>query len=595
MRRLLAIAFVCLALAGVLALPASAESAASRVDLYCTVNSEGDCLVTMEVMLRLEQAHENMSFPLPLNAKGITLNGSQVIATKGASATYVNISRIIQGYQGNATMRFEYTIPEAVKVKPREEGEKIGSEKQILLTLPLLCGFELPVENLHFTVTMPAGTMTHRPSFTSIYRQDSIESDLTILPITGSQIIGSSNVVMHDREGITMTMLVPREMFPTVSTYLREGNPELTPILVFAGLAFLYWLLTLRTWPIRRLSTSTAPEGITAGELGCRLTLCGSDLTMMVFTWAHLGYLLISKDEDGRVTLHKRMDMGNERDKFENKVFGMLFGSRRVVDATGNGYARLVRKVLTMVPEERNMYRGNSGNMKIFRGLACVSQIFCGICVALNMTGILWLGIIMAVILGLFGAVSGWMIQGIAYRQHLRGKIPVYTGLACVVIWIALGIFCGQPWIPLGCTLGQWLVGFFAAYGGRRSDLGRHDAGQVLGLRTYLKHLPQKDINRLLMNDPDYFFHLAPYALAMGVINPYARAFGQRKMDQCPYLFAQVTGRRTALEWAHLMADTADLMDYKSRRMEVEKWFAVPAVQMNIQVPARKKKRRPRR
>lgn len=594
MRRFLVLLCTLLIVSGFIAMPASAESAASKVDLYCTVNAQGDCLVTMEVLLRLEQNHDSMYFPLPANAKGITLNGSNVTATKGKSSTLVNISRITQGYQGNATMRFEYTIPNAVKVKPREEGEAIGSEKQILLTLPLLCGFELPVEKLSFTVTMPVGEMPYRPVFKSIYRQDSIESDLTILR-TSSQIIGSSNVVMNDREGITMTMQVSKEMFPTVSTYIREGNPELVPILVFAGLALLYWLLTLRTWPIRRLPTTTAPEGITAGEMGCRLTLSGSDLTMMVFSWAQLGYILINQEESGRIILHKRMDMGNERDRFENKVFNMLFGNRRVVDATGVGYAKLVRKVLTMVPEERNMYRGNSGNMKIFRGLACISQIFCGICVALNMSGILWLGIIMAVILGIFGAVSGWLIQRVAYRHHLRGKQPVFIGLGLILVWILLGVLSGQPWIPLGCALGQWAIGYLAAYGGRRSDLGLHDAGQVLGLRHYVKHLPQKDINRLLMNDPDFFFLLAPYALALGVINPYARAFGERKMGQCPYLFAQVTGKRTALEWAHLMTDTADMMDYKAHRMEIDKWFAVPAVQVNINVNAPKKKKRPRK
>ena len=58
-------------------------------------------------------------------------------------------------------------------------------------------------------------------------------------------------------------------------------------------LALLYWLLTLRTLPLVSSRASTAPEGITAGELGCRLTLTGGDLTMMVFSWAQLGYLLI--------------------------------------------------------------------------------------------------------------------------------------------------------------------------------------------------------------------------------------------------------------------------------------------------------------
>ena len=585
MKRLFALLLVCVLMTGVITMPASAESAASSVDLYITVNAEGDALVTMQVLLRLETSYESLSFPLPANAKSITLNGQNVTSRQGNDATLVDISRLTRDYVGEAQMRFEYTIPEAVRVDREtvlamlEKGEKL--EDQLLLELPLLSGFELPVETLKFTITMPAGQIKHTPAFTSIYRQNSIESDLTILPITGSQIIGSAKTVMNDREGITMTLVVTEEMFPTVSTYVRSGNPELVPIIVFAVLAMLYWLLTLRTWPIRRLETSTAPEGVTAGELGCRLTLAGGDLTMMVFTWAQLGYLLISLDGNGRVLLHKRMDMGNERGPFENKVYRQLFGERRVVDATGTAYARLCRSVSRQVPQERNMYRGNSGNIKIFRALACVCQIFAGVCVAMNLSDRLWLATIMAVILGVVGAVTGWLIQDIAYRTHLRGKVPVLIGLICIVLWILLGLLSGQVWIPLGVSLGQWVYGYFAAYGGRRSDLGRHDGGQVLGLRKYLKHLPQASINRLMMNDPDYFFNMAPYALAMGIMGPFARGFGARKMDQCPYLISRVAGRRTAEEWGHLMQDTADMMDAKARRMQIEKWIPLD-IHINI-------------
>lgn len=557
-------------------MPASAESAASNVDLYITVNAEGDALVTMQVMLRLESSYEKLYFPLPPNAQNITLGGARATTTKSDAATLVDISRITKGYVGDATMRFEYTIPEAVSVNTESVLEMLKKgqdvKDRLLLTLPLLNGFELPVETLKFTITMPAGKMSHAPKFTSIYRQDSIESDLTILPITGSQIIGTAKTVMNDREGITMTMIVPEEMFPTVSTYVRNGNPELTPILIFAVLALVYWLLFLRTLPIKRLETNTAIEGVTAGEMGCRLTLAGGDLTMMVFTWAQLGYLIISADDNGQVLLHKRMDMGNERGPFENKIFRQLFGNRRVVDATGMTYAKLCLKTAKQVPQERNVFRGNSGNIKIFRGLACVCQIFAGVCVAMNLSPRLWLATIMAVILGVFGAITGWLIQDVAYRTHLRGKVPVLMGLICIVIWTILGLFSGQVWIPLGVSLGNWAFGYFAAYGGRRSDLGRHDAGQVLGLRKYLKRLPKGSINRLMMNDPEYFFNYAPYALALGVMGPFARSFGGRKLDQCPYLITKVAGKRTAEEWGHLMQDTADIMDAKSRRMQVERW-----------------------
>ena len=397
MKRVFALLACIVILAGCLCIPVSAESAASSVNLMCTVNSDGDCLATMTVNLRLEAAVEKLYFPLPLNAKNITLNGSPVSTSRGSAATLVDISKLSRDYVGELALRFEYTLPEAVQITKINEGTK--SQAWVLqLSIPLLSGFDYPVESLTFTITMPPGKMTHRPTLTSIYRQTSIESDIPF-QVAGSQIIGSTKTVMNDHEGVTLTMIVPEEMFPTVSTYVREGNPELPYIIAFAVLAFVYWILTLRTWPIIRTQTTTPPEGITAGELGCRLTLCGGDLTMMVFSWAQLGYLYISISEEGRVLLHKRMDMGNERSQFENNIYKMLFGARRVVDATGYTYAKLVRKVQKIVPQERSMYRRKSGNVRIFRGLACVSQVLCGVCVAMNMTGVLPLAILLAIIL----------------------------------------------------------------------------------------------------------------------------------------------------------------------------------------------------
>jgi len=569
LKRIVTMLIACVLIMGAFAIPASAESAASRIDTRMTVTSDGNCRVMMTVTLRLDASSGKLVFPLPANAEDITLNNSMVKTSKTASAIEVDISRLTSGVAGEMSLVFDYMLPEVVKVNP--EAVKADAEYKLQLDLPMLSGFSYPVEVLDFIITLP-GTVEGTnmvPTFLSTYSQNSFEQKMDYL-IRDSIITGSVRNGLNDHEAAYMTMAVPEEMFPTVSTYIREGNPELIPMIVCAVLALVYWLIFLRTAPLIRDRSSTPPAGVTAGEMGCHLTLAGADLTTMVFTWAQLGYILIQLDGNGRVLLHKRMDMGNERSHFEMKVYRQLFGARRTVDATGFQYAKLVRKVAQTIPNEKNMLKSTNGNMKIFRGLLCGSQIFCGACVAANFTSNMVLMVVMSVILGVFGAITAWLIQEVAFRTHLRGKVPVYIGMVCFLIWILLGILCGQPWIPLGCVLGQWLFGYFAAYGGRRSELGRHDAGQVLGLRHYLKHLPRNDINRLLANDPDYFFNLAPYALSMGVIKPFAAAFGRRKMDQCPYLISRVSGKRSAEDWAHLLADTADMMDAKSRRMMIE-------------------------
>ena len=587
LKRTVSLFFACLLIMSLICVPVSAESGASKIEAFFTVNSEGDCMVSMTVNLRLESADDGLTFPLPLQAENITMNGGSVKTTKNLSAIDVDISKITGGLTGEHRITFDYILPEAVRVGKVETAKNIFT-RRLQLEIPMLCGFSFPVESFSYVVTMPMGDMPDLPRFSSIYRQEGIESDMA-RTIKGNQIIGATNTVLNDHEGWTMALFVAGGMFPTVSTYIREGIPELMPMLIIAGVAVLYWLLFMSTWPLIRKRNITPPEGMTAGEMGCHLTLAGSDLTMMVFHWAQRGYLLIQLDGNGRVLLYKRMDMGNERSQYENKVYRMLFGSRRVVEATGQLYADLAIKISGTIPGERTLVKSRFGSMKLFRLILCVAMVFCGICVAMNMTQIFALQIVLSVLFGAFGLVSAWLIQGVAYRTHLRGKVPVYMGLVCVVIWILLGLLCGQVWIPLGAALGQWALGYLAAYGGRRTDVGRYDAGRILGLRHYLKHIPRDSIGRLMSNDPDYFFNLAPFALALGVINPFAKAFARRKLNQCPYLVSGTHGKRSAEEWAKLLSSTADMMDQRSRRMMVEKWLTVPSPS----AAPKKSKRRP--
>ena len=566
MRRAAMLLLCCLLLAGSFVLPASAESAASKVDTIVTVTADGDCIVSSTVRLRLESPMENLVFPVPLDATDISLNGGMARTSKTATATEVDVSRVIGDVAGEMTFSLNYNIPAAVKAVKGENGERY-----LQLELPLLSSFQLPVQGISFIVTMP-DNIKYYPTFTSIYQQTGIEASLDYR-VDKNMLTGASVQPLNDHEAITMLMVVPQEMFPSVSTYIREGNPEVQYMLILGGLALVYWILFLRTWPLIRQRTVSPPEGVTAGEMGCHLTLAGGDLTMMVFHWAQLGYILIHR-EGARVMLHKRMDMGNERSPFEVKCYKMLFANRKAVDATSYQYAKLSRKVFAMVPGERDLVRPTSGNTKIFRALGAGAHAVCGVCIAMNMTENSFLQVLLSVILVVVGAVSAWQIHEIAYRTHLRGKTRVYIGLVCFLLWILLGILCGQWIIPLCCALGQFALGYLAAYGGRRSDVGRHDAGKILGLRSYLKRISKEDIHRLMKTDPDYFFNMAPFALSLGVILPFARNFGSMKLEQCPYLISRVTGKHTAEEWAEMIADTADLIDSRYRQMEVRKWTA---------------------
>lgn len=552
---------LCLTIAA-LVLPAAAESSAISVNARMDVDNVGNCRVGLTIAVHMEVADESLSFPVPVNATNITMNGHSVNTAKSGSAISVYLTSETLGMVGDYAMNISYTIPKTVAP---------NANRKLIMSLPLLSGFSYPIDEYSFLITLPS-VNEQRPDFYSTYRQSSIESVMDYT-LSGNMITGGIATALNDHEAVSLTLEVPQEMFPSISTYQRTGNPEVVPLEILLGVALLYWLIFLRTWmPRPEADATNPPEGLSAGEIGCRLTLAGGDLTMMSLTWGYLGYVLFQIDSRGRILLHKRMDMGNERSLFEVRVFNSLFAKGNVVDATGVYFTKVSKATFGMVPGEKSSFKASSGNIRVFRWICCASHMFCGICMAMNLTGITALQVILAMALGLLAVVTAWLIQDIAYRTHLRGKTRVYIGLIAIALWVVIGLVAKAPLIAVGSAFAQLIAGFLAAYGGRRSEMNRLETSRILGLRRYLKRIPPEDIQRSMARDPDYFFRMAPYALAMGVIKPFCARFGERKFGPCPYIAMKDTSKRTAQEWGRLLSRMTDRMDARFRKMEMEKW-----------------------
>lgn len=576
MKRIKHIFGVLLLVLAFLPLRADAVSAATRLDYTATINVDGDAMVSLTLNLHLEDANQNLSYPLPGTASNITVNGASPATNKSGSLTIVSLARVTGGQPGDYVVTISYSLPKvvtvAMKTDPLNKSKQIVDKDNLKLELPLLSGFAYPISAMNYTITLP-GEFTSTPDFYSTYQQNGLASELNLL-YNGNMLTGSSKSGFNDHESVYMTMTLPPDMFPGVSTYQRTGNPELVPMGILAGTALLYWLLFLRTFPARRESCTIPPEGITAGELDCRLFLKGADLTTMVLCWAQLGYILIQVD-GRRVLLHKRMDMGNERSLFEVRTFRSLFGDRRVVDASSLAYAKTLRKAKSMIPGENTICRSTERQRNIYRYLLCTSQVFCGICMAMNMTSITALQILLCLLFGALALVTAWQLHKAAFCVIGRDRTGFLLAGISLAVWLIIGLIAKVVWIPLAECAGQILLGFPAAWGGRRSEVNRHEVAQLRGLRHYLSHMPAEDVQRLLAADSSYYFRMAPYAMALGVLHPFTQAFGKRKLPQCPYIVTRVHGSRKAEDWETLLKDLTSRMDARAKRMEMDRWLAV--------------------
>ena len=532
MRRIIALV-LCIFL---FALPVCAANAAPRVTTTAVVNANGECHVTIEADIRLDDPARGLKFPLGTDIHSVTLNGSPAPLTQSGGITSVNLSHL-DGKMGLYSCTISCIINSVVETD--ENGKQI-------VTVPLLYGFPYGVEDMSFTVTMPSEFSTV-PAFFSGYHGQDIERQMEA-SITGPVIKGSVAQVLKDSETLFLKLEAEPGMFPASQTFGGSLTFDAAAMGVCAALALLYWLLTMRCLPRLSPRRPTVPEGICAGEMGAYLVRRTAELPLMVLQWAQLGYLIIHLDENGRVFLHKKMDMGNERSTFELRCFRDLFGRKQMMDVSSRRFRTVCDKCDGMSRRKSNGYLSPRGNAALFRFLSALLGLFAGIAMGDAIaTNHYWRPILMGSI-GVACFVLCWTIQEGMRCLHLRSKASLKLSAAAAVVLLIVGAFCGCILYALAALAWNLLAGAMAFYGGRRTDNGARIYTEILGLRRYMRKAGKAELRRILASNRNYYFELAPYALAFGLDKQFAEKFGDARLPACTWLASGIDSR-TAPEW----------------------------------------------
>jgi hypothetical protein len=230
-----------------LATTVSAATGITGGNISATVSSDGSCLVTAEFTVHIESGDQDLVFPLPTNAKSITINGRSARTTLSGTTRGVKLSSALGNVTGDFSIRLQYTLTGTVAY---DESDRL------ILTLPLLSGFYHPIRDVTFNITLPEGVIL-RPSFSSGYYGQAIESSLQY-QLLGNSITGAVIKELQDRETLTMTMEVSDTVFP--QNPVQQWTIGIVEILmiVFAALAVIYWSVFLRSLPFSQRPTITS-------------------------------------------------------------------------------------------------------------------------------------------------------------------------------------------------------------------------------------------------------------------------------------------------------------------------------------------------
>lgn len=562
MRRLTVLIIGILLIAG-LCIPVWGANYASKIQITANVNTNESCQVTVVATLHVEENNGQLSFPVPEKATGVSLNGSRVRTHRGQQCQYIDISDVVGTMTGDFTITVTYSLPDVIEYTEADTPE---------LQLAMLAGYEGTVSRLDFTVSLP-GEIKAKPAFSSGYHLTGIEEDISC-SVNGTSVVGFATAELKDHETLTMYLDVDPSLFPRSPLVFTDTSVDDIAMIICGVLALLYWIIFLRSLPGFWKRSTTAPEGLTAGEVGAVMTLGKADLSLMVFSWAQLGYIQMQISPK-RVILHKRMDMGNERSSFEQLCFHRLFKKRDTVDTGSLHYALLCRAVEKLHPPIHSLVHSGSGNSKIFRLLAALIGLFGGASFGIAMTqeaAAQWLGVFSMAALGF---VCSWCMQALMGEIFQRKSSKTVLSLVFTGVHLLFGIIAGQFGLAFGLMLIQWIVGIMAYFGGRRTDAGKQDFSRVMGLRRYLTSVSKEELSRIEETDPEYFHTLAPFALALGVNRSFAHRFGKGHFSECPYIDHRSGKAHTAREWSDLMEQALKDMNRRSRMLPIERFMAI--------------------
>lgn len=533
----------------ILCIPVSASSI-SRLDGDWSVATDGSCNVSLNMLLELDEDTTQYTFPIPAGAVDVYLNDLPASTRPDGDRLLV----VLESGTGSYTVDLRYRLPNVVT----------RDRQTATVTLPLLLGFDCPIQQLELKLQLP-GAPLGEAQLHSGYHQEDIHSHVHL-----SQQENTVHCLflepVKDHETLQLTVQLDRAAFGDMDRFQLRLTVWDGIILATIALAATYYLLTLMPRLTRRTRCYGQPDGITAGEIGTCLTACGTDMALLVLSWAQLGYLRIAIDREDHVTLYKQMDMGNERSRLEVRCFQDLFHNRTKVDGTGQHYGSIARKMASKSNLLKQLYSPKSGNPLIFRGLLVIPGAVLGAKMGASLGGGTGTQVVLGILLALFSGALCWFIQGGGKCMPLRDKTPLAISLGCCGLWLVPGIATGHTVLTVLLLLLEFGGGIAAAYGGKRSELGSRSLAQIRGLRHHLRTVNGPELQQLLLKNSDYFYEMAPYALAMGIERQFARHMGNRILPESGYLDVGTDRAMTARQWAAELRYAANILKKAEKR-----------------------------
>lgn len=543
MRRLLLIVLCLFLLSGVVC---GAESEVTSLKADITVGEDGTCELALTAEVNFSGSPDQFVLPLSEDAGKITVSGGSYKIRRIDGVRCIVFKNDF-GFTGKQTFTCTYRLPCSV--------EKTEEKQVFTLRLPEK-GWDYSIKSLQMHIVFPA-EIEYRPLWDSAYHKDIVDNYLNI-QVKGKELTVKSNGSFRDQETITMTLSFPSEAFRL--RHLPGGFASVSSICFYALLLLtvVYWLFFLRGKLLLPKVQRTYGMEATAGEIPCQLFGELPDVAATLAHWGNLGYVGIYRNSRGRIILRKQMEMGNERKPAEQKLFNALFRGSNTCDLQGLRFHTLAKPASASLRfgwNQRNFDR-KSGSPVLLKGMSLLASLF--VCLHLfdywvGTTAWRWVFIpILALLCTLLCVLVRKAVCAIIRPKPLLSYLAGAAAAALLLVFASKGSCTGMMLLNL---LLQIFCAFATLFGGKRTEIGREQVRQLLGLRRYLKKADSDSLQQLSVSDSQYFYRMLPFAELLGVARPFCKHFARWTLEPCPWLSDAKFTPQNAVEFYRLYED----------------------------------------
>ncbi len=533
-------------------------------DIHVKVNENNTLDITENLTVWFHEARHGIYRDIPLSNTVVRQDGT--VTKNHTRVTDVNVSDTFEAETqdgkyhiriGDAnetvtgekkyTIRYNYNLGrDPLKDKDEFYFNLVGSE------------WTSAIGNITFSIEMPKDFDKEKLGFSAGWERTA-DSTGVVWSVSGREITGSYEGILESGQALTVRLELPEGYFVDagLENSLRDIICYSLPIL-FLIISFFLWFKFGKDDLVVDTVEFYPPDGVSSLDAGFlyRGRAVASDVTSLLIYLANRGFIRIEETEERGVFRKKQTfrfvklkdydgDNQNERTFMDGLFHSDTSLARQSVTAGQlyDSFYRTTNKILTNVNSKKNMDKLFEKNTGFKSFLVMVMILASAFLIAFppvvsydSIDTLLFLLFPIIAFSLFFGMILGGKGKG---RQ--KGKMKSGGCLSFIlglIFAVALGLvptvvllfplleentfYMIMFFVGLACIGGMII---FFIYMPKRTPYGIQMLGRLEGFRNFLEVAEKQQLEMLVQENPQYFYHILPYTYVLGVSDTWMKKF----------------------------------------------------------------------